>query len=46
MADKPAPKTTTVYHPHFSDVSEEVSADRAADWHDAGWLKEPRKDAK
>lgn len=36
-------KTTTVYHPAFADVSQEVPAADAEKWADAGWRKTPLK---
>lgn len=36
MAEK---KTTTVYHPAFADVSEEVPTGDVDSWTEAGWRK-------
>lgn len=38
-----AAKTTTVYHPTFTDVSEEVPVDDVESWVEAGWRKTPHK---
>jgi hypothetical protein len=37
------PKTVTVYHPAFPDVSRDVPAADLDNWTEAGWRKTPLK---